>query len=336
MSDVTRRSVFAGAAAIGASAAPTIANAAQTDRLLVDPDRMPDLSIDLWPDEPPGGDSVALEERYVERENRFNLRDRALHDVTRPRLDVFYPEEPDGSAILIMPGGGYRWVVVDKEGYEGARWFSRKGATVYALMYRLPHQGWAAGPDTPLQDAQRAMRIIRGRARTDRVDSSKIMALGFSAGGHVAGSLATRFNVDAYTPVDDADALSARPDLAALIYPVATMDEAFTHGDSRRNMIGAAPTDENVKKYSVESAPPADTPPIFLLHATDDASVPVENSTNLYSALRSAGVSSAMHVFASGGHGFGLRGIDETPLRRWPTMLLDWSAQMWAIGAQPT
>lgn len=326
MSALTRRTLFSAAAGAGVASSVTRVQASEgKSSLLVDLDRMPDFSIDLWPGGAPGGEGISLNERYVERDNRFNLLDRALHEVTRPRLDVFRPANPDGSAMLITPGGGYRWVVVDKEGYEGARLFSRTGATVYVLMYRLPHQGWTAGPDTPLQDAQRAVRVIRARAGEDGIDPENLMVLGFSAGGHVAGSLATRFDADVYSPVDDADKLSARPDLAALIYPVGTLDEAFTHGDSRRNMIGDAPSEEIIRKYSLETAPPAETPPVFLLHAADDASVPVENSTLFFSALRKADVPVAMHIFAAGGHGFGLRGIEQSPLRRWPAMLLDWA-----------
>ena len=322
----TRRSMIA----LGAGAAGACANSAalygSETALLVDPEREPDFSIDLWPNGAPGGANVTIMEKIVERENEFNLRDRALLNVIRPRLDVFRPANPDGSAILIAPGGGYRHVVVDKEGYEGARWFSRRGPTVYVLFYRLPHQGWAAGPDTPLQDAQRAIRLIRARANEDSIDPDNVTVVGFSAGGHVAGSLATRFGATVYDAVDSADDFSARPDRAALVYPVITMKSAHTHKGSQKNLIGENPLDLLIEKYSIENDPPTDTPPIFLLHAADDVPVPVENSTALFAALQATGVPTALHIFTSGGHGFGLRGIENAPQRRWPEMLLEWAA----------
>lgn len=295
--------------------------------LLVDATREPDAVIALWPAGPPGGEGVTLEEKIVERDNPYKLLDRAAHDVTRPTLSVFRPQKPDGSAILIIPGGGYSWVVIDKEGYEGARWFSRQGATVYVLRHRLPHQGWAAGPDTPLQDAQRAIRVIRSRASADGVDPKRIMVMGFSAGGHVAGSLATRFNASVYEPRDTIDQLSARPDAAVLMYPVVTMKQGPAHAGSRRNLLGETPTDAQVAKYSLETAPPADMPPTFLLHAADDVSVPVENTLLLFAALKSANVPTALHVFETGGHGFGLRGLDDDPRRQWPDMVMAWGRQ---------
>jgi acetyl esterase/lipase/mannose-6-phosphate isomerase-like protein (cupin superfamily) len=296
----------------------------RVESFLVDPGRAPDFEIELWPGGAPGGEAVQLSEHVVDRDNPFGLVDRAAHDVTRPTLSVFRPQKPDGSAILIIPGGGYRWVVIDKEGFEGARWFSRQGATVYVLKHRLPHQGWSAGPDTPLQDAQRAMRLIRARAGADGIDPSRIMVMGFSAGGHVAGSLATRFDADVYAPRDGADRLSARPDSVTLMYPVITMKAGVAHVGSRANLIGDAPTPAMVEKYSLETAPPANTPPTLIIHAADDASVPVDNALAMFGSLRAAGVPSSLHIFESGGHGFGLRGIESDPRSAWPGLVMDW------------
>lgn len=295
--------------------------------LFVDPEREPDEVIDLWPTGAPGGEAVSLTEHVTDRGNADGFPDRIALDITRPTLSVFRPQKPDGSAILVIPGGGYRWVTIDK-GYDSARWFSRQGATVYVLRHRLPHQGWAAGPDTPLQDAQRAMRLIRSRAANDGVDPARVMVLGYSAGGHVAGSLATRFDADVYAAVDAADILSARPDAATLMYPVVSMQPGVAHADSRKNMIGADPSEEQLAKYSLETAPPAATPPVLLIHAADDTSVPVENSLLLFSALRRAGVPASLHVFDSGGHGFGMRGIDDDPRSAWPGLVMDWGRSL--------
>ncbi len=292
--------------------------------LLVDMDRQPDEIVPLWPDGPPGGVPAGLEEHAVSRDNPWNLPDHALHDVTAPALSVFRPQRPDGSAILLIPGGGYKWVVVEKEGHEGARWFARHGATVYVLSYRLPHQGWSAGADAPLQDAQRAMRLIRSRASQDGIDPGRVGVMGFSAGGHLAGSLTNRFDAPIYVAADSVDMLPARPDAAMLIYPVITLAQPFTHGSTSENMIGTAPTAEQLATFSVERTARADGPPVFILHASDDPAVPVDNALLAYDAFRKAGVPVTLHIFERGGHGFGLRGIDSTSLAAWPRLVMDW------------
>lgn len=286
----------------------------------------PDFMLDLWPGEVPGAPERLPQESMVQRDNPFGLVDRAVHNVRRPNLSVFTPKRPNGAAILIIPGGGYSWVVVDKEGYEGGKHFSEAGFQVYVLRYRLPHQGWAAGPDTPLQDAQRAMRIIRARASQDRVDPTKIMVMGFSAGGHVAGSLALKFDQATQKSIDDIDKLSAKPDLAVLMYPVVTMTAAFAHPKSRDNLIGIAPTPAAIAAYSLEQNVRPDAPPLFILHASDDRAVPVDNALMLAQSARAQAVPTSLHVFETGGHGFGLRGIAGSPLAVWPKLVLDWAA----------
>lgn len=327
--------IYLALAACGQGTSPPDAGAvtqATSEALIVDVDRQPDTVIAIWPAAAPGGESVRLEEHLEARTNRFDLQDHAARDVTSPTLAVFHAEDPDGSAILMAPGGGYSYVVVEKEGWEGARWFNRRGVTAYVMTYRLPQQGWAAGPDTPLQDAQRAIRVIRSRESEDGIDPSRVAVMGFSAGGHVAGSLATRFSEEVYAPIDAADDLSARPDAAVLVYPVATMRDPHAHNGSRTNLIGESPSPERIAKYSLETDPPADAPPVFLLHASDDSSVPVENSIGLYEALKRAGVPAVLHVFERGGHGFGLRGLDDNPLRIWPQLVMDWGTAQGVFG----
>ncbi|HAY08118.1 MAG TPA: alpha/beta hydrolase [Hyphomonas sp.] len=291
--------------------------------------------IHLWPESPPGGVPEGLAEKIVERDNPFGLLDRAVHEVTQPSLTIFRSPQPDGSVVLIIPGGGYKWVVIDKEGFEGARYFAAQGATVYVLRYRLPHQGWQAGADAPLQDAQRAVRVIRSRAAKDGIDPSRVMVMGFSAGGHVAGTLQTGFDAHVYEPVDQADALSARPDATALIYPVATMHLPFAHPGSRLNLIGEAPSPDAEAAWSVDHRVRAGQPPVFLMHAEDDEAVPVENSLMVYEALREAGVPVSMHLFETGGHGFGLRGIAGTPLEAWPGLVMDWGRAQGIFAPEP-
>lgn len=321
----SRREIFLPAAmsALGISAVRAETGSAS---LLVDPVRAPDETIALWPDGAPGASRQSLREHIVERDNPFGLVDRAAHEVTNPVLDIFRARNPNGDALLIIPGGGYGWVVIDKEGYEGARYFSRRGATVYVLRYRLPHQGWAAGADAPLQGAQRAARIVRDRALADGVRTDRLTVMGFSAGGHLAGSLALRFDAPAYDAVDSADRLSARPDFAALIYPVITMQAALTHAKSRDHLIGANPGPDAIKRYSLERRVRTGAPRVFIMHASDDEAVPVVNALLIYDALQKVRVPAALHIFDRGGHGFGMRGIDDSPLRRWPDLFLDWLA----------
>jgi acetyl esterase/lipase len=301
----------------------------EASSLIVDIDRQPDVVMPLWPAGAPGGENLEFEEILESRANPQGLTDRAVRNTVRPTLSVFYADAPNGSALLVIPGGGYNYVVVEKEGWEVARWFNRRGVTAYVMTYRLPQQRWAAGPDTPLQDAQRAIRLIRARADADGVDPARVLVMGFSAGGHVAGSLATRFAETVYARVDAADDLPARPDAAALIYPVVTMDEQYTHMGSRTNLLGASPRRAVIERYSVEHDPPADTPPVFLLHANDDGAVPVENSLALHRALQNRNIPVVMHLFDSGGHGFGLRGLEGHPLRVWPQLVLDFGESLY-------
>jgi acetyl esterase/lipase len=270
----------------------------------------PDAEIDLWPAGAPGMPAIRPPEAVRERSIDPGYNDRILTDIARPRLAVFRPERPNGAAVLIMPGGGYSWVVIDKEGHEMARLLAARGITAFVLFYRLPHQGWAAGADVPLADARRAMALVRAQRG---VDPRRICAMGFSAGGHVCASLLARFG--------DAQ---ARPDAAALIYPVVSMSAPNAHAGSRRNLIGEGATPERERAYSPHLHVPADAPPCFLLHAEDDASVPVANTLLMRDALRARGVATETHLFPDGGHGFGLRLARGKSVEHWPELFLAW------------
>ena len=285
----------------------------------------PDETIDLWPKGAPGAPAKALVETVNERSKDAALTDRAVFGISRPRMVVFRPEIPNGSAALITPGGGYRWVVIDKEGYEIARWLAARGWTCFVLFYRLPGEGWAAGPDVALSDAQRAMRLIRSRARDYGIMPDRVAAMGFSAGGHVCADLATRFAASTYAPVDAADQLAARPDVAAPIYPVQSMRLPFAHPGSRDLLLGPNPTPALEAVHSPEDQVTPATPPTFLVHAEDDPTVPVENSLRLRAALKAKGVPVETHLFTHGGHGFGLRRAMGKPAERWPELFLSWA-----------
>lgn len=279
--------------------------------------------IPLWPGEPPGGEKVTVKEEVLERAARDKLRDRAVTGIRKPTLTLFRPAKPNGAAVILIPGGGYQRVVIDKEGFEGARRLAVQGYTVFVLLYRLPGDGWAAGPDAPLQDAQRAVRLVRGRAGALGFEPNRIAVQGFSAGGNLAARLITRFARKTYEPVDADDALAARPDLGTLVYPVISFREGLAHGGSRDQMLGPSPSQKRIDAYSAEVDIPAGTPPTFLLHAADDPTVPVANSLVMFSALKLAGAAAELHVFEEGGHGFGIRFTTGKPVAAWPQL---WTA----------
>lgn len=308
MSDLTRRGLIGGAtllALAGSAGAQTAAG---------------DEVVPLWPGAIPGAGSRPIARKVNERSKTPGGHDRWVTGIDSPALVVKRPAQPNGAAVLLVPGGGYGFLSYDNEGIEQARWLNALGVTCFILLYRLPGEGWGERRLVPLQDAQRAVRVIRARATAFGVDPARVAVLGFSAGGHLAGSLATRFAERVYAPVDAADRLSARPDLAGLIYPVVSMDAAITHKGSRDNLLGPTPSAADVDAASVDKRVTAETPPIFLVHASDDGTVPVANSLSLYAALLAAKRPAEMHLFDEGGHGFGVRLPKAVPTAAWPTL----------------
>ncbi len=283
----------------------------------------PDMEIDLWPE---GALTVpsGLTETVTQRSDDPLASDRVLEHCTRPRLAAFLPEKPNGAAVVIAPGGGYRYSVIDKEGYEIARLLAARGVAAFVLFYRMPNEGWAEGKDAPLADAQRAMRVVRFRSVEFGIDVQRVAMMGFSAGGHLAASLLTRYDATAYAPVSNFDEINARPDAGLLIYPVISMDPAIAHIGSRDRLIGTQPSEADVRTYSPDQMVTADTPPTFLLFAEDDPVVPVENGIQFRAAMKTAGVEIETHLFAKGGHGFGLRRTEGLPVAAWPELLWRW------------
>jgi acetyl esterase/lipase len=286
----------------------------------------PSVEIPLWPGVAPGSQGLALKESITERSQDPQLRDRFVAGVVRPRLLVFRAAKPNGTGVIIAPGGGYVREVLDKEGFETARWLAARGVSAFVLVYRLPGEGHAQRADVPLQDAQRAVRLVRGRARELGLDAQRIGFLGFSAGGHVAASVATRFDAKVYAAVDALDAGSARPDFSILLYPVISLDPSIAHGGSRQALLGEAPSAADVARYSLENAVTATTPPTLLILTNDDTAVLPENSLRYHSALRRNGVPVELHVYARGGHGFGIRLAQGLPAGNWPEVAWAWLA----------
>jgi acetyl esterase/lipase len=274
----------------------------------------------LWPAAPPNG-------TFVPATLPPDWPPPFVANVASPELRIFPSLRPTGQAVLVIPGGGYQFVSVENEGAEFAARLNERGYTVFVLVYRLPSEGWQRGEDVPLQDAQRAMRVIRANAARWKIDARTLAVVGFSAGGHLAATLSTDFADPVYAPVDNADATSARPFAAALIYPVVTMAVPGTHLVSRELLLGSNPLPSQVARRSAELHVGAETPPLLLVHAIDDRAVPVSNTVNLLTAMRAADRPVEAHLFQEGGHAFA-SGYPNSPTASWIAVFDAWLARL--------
>lgn len=274
--------------------------------------------VPLWNKEIPAAlNSIDYKEVEV-FENKI-IRD--VSKVTIPTLSVFLPERPNGSAIVICPGGGYAYLAINKEGFKVAKWLNTLGITAFVLKNRLPSDEIMKDKTIgPLQDAQEAIRYVRRNAEKWAINMQKVGVIGFSAGGHLASTLSTHYKDEVYKATDS---ISARPDFSILIYPVISMDEKITHKGSRTNLLGSLPSTETIEKYSNEKQINETTPPTFIVHAMDDKSVPVENSINYFLALKKNSVPAEIHLYQNGKHGFGL-GNKGTTSQKWTKQCEEW------------
>ncbi|MGO4770574.1 prolyl oligopeptidase family serine peptidase [Flavobacterium sp. W22_SRS_FK3] len=247
-----------------------------------------------------------------------------IRKVTTPTLTAYFAdaEKSNGTSVIICPGGGYGMLAINKEGFKVAEWFNTIGINAFVLKYRLPSDLIMKNKTiAPLQDVQEAVRLVRRNAVKWKLDPNKIGIMGFSAGGHLASTLSTHYSDKVYIP---SDTTSAKPNFSILIYPVISMQEGITHQGSKDNLLGKYADNETVEKYSNEKQITAETPKAFLVHATDDKAVPVENSINYYLALKKEKVPAEMHLYENGGHGFGLgtKGTNTS----WPKTCEKWLA----------
>lgn len=261
-------------------------------------------------------------------ELKDDIRDERVYQVGMPGFYAFFPsrQENKGAAVLICPGGGFRHLAYQISGMQLAKWLNTLGISAFVLNYRLPNS-----PDlkqreiAPLQDAMRAMRVIRSNAAAWQIKTDKIGVLGTSAGGHLAANLGTATE-DLAKINDDLDKFSFAPNFMILISPVITMGE-FAHVGSRKNLLGANPSAELIEKYSLEKQVTPKTPPAFIVHAADDKVVNPRNSLMFYNALLDKNISASLHIFPNGGHSIALRnnpGSTET----WTMLCEMWLVEM--------
>ncbi|HEY1191965.1 MAG TPA: alpha/beta hydrolase [Gemmata sp.] len=256
----------------------------------------------------------------------------------KPELTAYKPEKPNGTAVVICPGGGYGFLAADHEGKQVAEFFVKQGVTAFVLKYRIVTKE-RPGPlgAAPLFDAQRAIRTVRAKAKEYGIDPKRVGIMGFSAGGHLASTATTHFDAGKKEG-DEIDKTSCRPDFAILAYPVITLEPGVTHNGTRTNLLGADPEPKLVELYSNEKQVTKDTPPVFLFHTSADTAVVPENAIRFYLACKAAKVPVEMHIYEKGRHGVGL-GRDpkwtggEKSVATWPDRLSDWLTARGLLGA---
>ncbi|HEX8357066.1 MAG TPA: alpha/beta hydrolase [Segetibacter sp.] len=280
-----------------------------------------EISLPLWP-----AGKVPNYQKTDEKEKSDSTDMVRISMVQNPAIAVFLPtkKHATGQAVVICPGGGYGILAYNWEGTDVAKWLNSKGIAAIVLKYRLPNAKSNIVPhQSPLMDAQRAIRMVRSNAEKWNIKRDKIGIMGFSAGGHLASTAGTHFSAGNANAADSIDRLSSRPDFMILVYPVITMSQSTMHSGSRNNLIGNSPDATLANFYSAELNVTKETPPTFLVHATDDGGVPVENSLAFYQALKTNKIPVEMHIYPKGGHGFGLAlGIPGT--ESWTDRCIDW------------
>jgi acetyl esterase/lipase len=244
-----------------------------------------------------------------------------VRNVSEAEMYVYLPEKEinTGAAVVICPGGGYWIEAMDHEGFDMAKWLQSKGIAGIVLKYRLPY----GHHEIPSGDARQTMRIVRANAKEWGIDPNKIGIAGSSAGGHLASTAGTVFDLGNDKSTDPVEKMSCRPDFMLLLYPVISFDESTGHMGSRKNLIGEGNDWNLAKQYSNELNVTKDTPPTFLVLADDDKTVNPQNSVDFYLALKKYKIPAEMHIFQEGGHGFGMT-KKNLPVDQWPDLFYNW------------
>ena len=280
-------------------------------------------TMKLWTGEIPYSTGIIGKEEITDEGHIRNVQD--------PTITVYLPEKEKatGAAVVICPGGGYWILAIKHEGHDIAKWFNEFGVAGIVVKNRLPtSDNITDKSEVAMTDAQRAIRMVRHNAKEWGIQSDKIGIMGFSAGGHLASTVGTHFDLGIPDSVDPIAQVSCKPDFMILMYPVISMSEDFMHAGSMKNLLGENPSEEQMLRFSNDKQVTNETPPAILIHSTDDKAVPVANSLAFYEALRDHGVSAELHVFNSGGHGFGLGRNDGTSHNLWPENVKAWMKDM--------
>lgn len=273
--------------------------------------------VNLWPGEAPGAERPPEGTETVKGDWRFS-------HVEVPQYYLFKPQKPNGTGVVVLPGGGYAVLAADHEGKQVGEFFAQRGVTAIVVKYRVsPNPELGYHFPVPQMDARRAIRTMRSKAGEWGVDPGKIGIMGFSAGGHLCSTAVTMFEDKFEAETNDAiDQLSCRPDFGILCYPVISMGESYCHGGSVRNLLGKEPAAELLARNNTALRVTTKTPPIFLVHSADDGAVPLRNGTDFAAACADKKVPVVAHIYSQGGHGYGLSGRGDSS--GWTARLEDW------------
>ena len=262
------------------------------------------ITIKLWEDGAPGTPAT-------------KPADEPILLMSAPAADV----SPTGTSVIVVPGGGYGGLAMDHEGKQIAEWFNSMGVTAFILKYRM--RGTGHMHPVPMLDGQRAIRLVRARAKEWNIDPARIGVMGFSAGGHLASTLGTHFDAGAADNADPIERAGSRPDFLILCYPVISLTADYTHKGSVANLLGPSPDPKLLGNLSNDTQVTPETPPTFIFQTSEDTAVPAENCVGFYLALHKAGVPAEMHIFQNGKHGVGLA-KDLPATSKWPELCQEW------------
>ncbi len=274
-------------------------------------------TIPLYSNEIPNS-KVAPDEELTEQRDGITI----VSKISKPTLTIFLPAKgkANGTAVVICPGGGYGINAISHEGTDVAKKFNEMGVAAFVVKYRIPNDATMLNREIgPLQDVQQAIKTVRQRAKEWNVEVNRIGIMGFSAGGHLASTAGTHFDT---AVIPEAGTISLRPDFMILIYPVISFNDKITHMGSRDNLIGKLPSAEKIIEYSNELQVTANTPPTFLVHASDDDAVKANNSIDFYESLLKYKVPAELHIYQKGGHGFGMN--NKTTDDQWMDRCKNW------------
>lgn len=281
----------------------------------------------LWPSEAPGSEGLKLFEVVKDESKDPKIQSRGITRILRPSITVFIPQKQNGIAALVIPGGGYTQNVFDKEGTDIAKWLNSMGITAFVLKSRLPGEGHADAKHVPLQDSQRALKIIRSNAAKWGLNPQKVGVVGLSSGGHLASMLGTNYDKKVYASIDAVDKESAHPDFMVLAYPPISTNARIPQNGPDKAPLSPMAKQELYDEYPTDLQITKDTPKTFIVTADDDPKVPSENAIRFYMGLKKAGIPAELHIFMHGGHGFAIRNANGA-VAAWPELCRAWMIEI--------